>query len=192
MKNFTRLFAIAAISLSLSSCSTMNNLFKSKQETPLDYIKGGTELKIKNFFDGEIEAFAIKQDSSGKIISTFTAKIKGEWEGNKGVVKHNFIYANGSKDSRTWLITIDDSDGSFTAVGHDVATPANGKQIGNAAQSNYSLRIGSKAQKEIMNFEDRMYLVDDKSMIMISEFNNHKNKSSSGKIIYSLKKLIAE
>lgn len=188
MKNFTKIITATAIILSLSSCAMLQDLFKSKKVAELDYLDGANKMDMKKFFDGNIEAFAIKQDANGKIIATFTAKISGKWDDNKGVIQQNFLYSDGTKDSRTWLVTVD-TDGTFDAVGHNVSVPAKGKQIGNAAQSKYSLSLSSKAGKEEVNFEDKMYLVDENSMIMISDFGNQKSeKVASGKIIYSLKK----
>ena len=188
MKNFTKIIATTTIILSISSCAMIQDLFGSKKVADLDYLDGANKMDMKKFFDGNIEAFAIKQDTNGKIIATFTAKINGKWDDNKGVIQQNFLYSDGTKDSRTWLVTLD-TDGTFDAVGHNVSIPAKGKQIGNAAQSNYSLSLSSKTGKEEVNFEDKMYLVDENSMIMISNFGNKKSdKIASGKIIYSLKK----
>jgi hypothetical protein len=188
MKNFTKIITATTIILSLSSCAMIQDLLKPKKVVELDYLDGANKMDMKQFFDGNIEAFAIKQDANGKIIATFTAKINGKWEDNKGVIQQNFLYSDGAKDSRTWLVTLD-TDGTFEAVGHNVSVPAKGKQIGNAAQSNYSLNLSSKTGKEEVNFEDKMYLVDENSMIMISDFGNKKSeKVASGKIIYSLKK----
>ncbi len=107
------------------------------------------------------------------------------------MIQQNFTYSDGTKDSRTWLVTVD-SDGTFESIGHNVVAPAQGKQTGNAAQSLYSLMLGSKANKEEMNFEEKMYLVDEKSMIMIVNFDKKKaDKVSSGKMIFSLTKKIA-
>jgi hypothetical protein len=142
-------------------------------------------MDLKKFFSGEIEGFGIALDDNGKIIGTKIVKINGKWEENKGVVQYNFVYPNGNKDSRTWLITLHD-DGTFDAVGHNVAAPAEGQQNGNAARMNYSLVSTNKGQKTETRYEDKMYLVDEKSMIMNSTFSTR--FSASGKEIISLKK----
>ena len=174
MKNFSKIIAISAIALTLSSCAVFEGLVSKKEAPQLDYLDGANKMDLKKLFDGNLEGFAIKQDATGKIIKTFTAKINGKWEENKGVVQFNYIYGDGSKDNRTWLITVN-SDNTFDAVGHDVATAAKGKQIGNASQSIYSLMVGTKADKEEVNFEDKIYLVDEKSAIMISNFKGKKS-----------------
>lgn len=186
MKNFSKIFVAIFIASTLSSCAVIQNFLAPKAAPQLDYLDGATKMDIKKFFNGDLEGFAIKQDSNGKITSTLTTKINGKWDDNKGVIQQNFLYNDGTKDSRTWLVTVD-SDGTFDAVGHDVAVPAKGKQSGNAAQSLYSLTLGSKTGKEEVNFEERMYLVDEKSMIMIVNFDKKKSDpNSAGKIIFSL------
>jgi len=190
MKNFSKIITILVIALTLSSCAAFENLMSKKEAPQLDYLDGVNKMDLKKFFDGNIEGFAIKQDATGKIVSTFTVKINGKWEEGKGVVQFNYLYSDNSKDSRTWLITAN-SDNTFDAVGHDIATAAKGKQIGNAAQSIYSLMVGPKTDKEEVNFEDKMYLVDEKSVIMISNFRGTKSaKGTAGKIIFSLKKVV--
>ena len=88
----------------------------------MDYLEKGTKFDVKNFFNGDIEGFGILQDSDGKIKGTKTVKISSKWEGDKGVMQQNWISSDGTKESRTWLITLG-SDGLFSAVGHDVISP---------------------------------------------------------------------
>ncbi len=177
--------AILLLSL-LPSCAALNNFNKPSE---LDSISKGAKFDIKKFFEGDVEGFAIIQDSSGKIIDTEALKINGKWDGNKGVIQQNFVYASGNKDSRTWLITMDESGSTFSAIGHDIAAPAQGKQVGNAMQMIYALMLPGKMdkQKVKVNFEDKIYLVDDESAIMISNFAA--GFSSPSKSIISLKKV---
>ena len=187
MKNFIRTISLLAIIFTISSCS-----FNNKKDVPIDYLKGSVKLDVRKFFKGDLDAFAIKQDENGKIIDSYNLKVKGEWDGNKGILKQSFYYRDGTKDSRTWLITVN-SDGTFNAVGHDVSNSAKGKQVGNAAKSVYSLMLTKKGKKHEVNFEERMYLVDSKSMIMISNYKNKnvtsEEENASGKIITSFKKI---
>lgn len=184
---------VIAISL-LSSCAILqNHSNKQSYKAPEpDYLgEKATAADIKKFFNGEIESFAITQGKDGKIDGTYTAKISAKWDGNRGTIEQKFKYNDGSQESRTWLITLG-QDQTFTAVGHDIAVPSKGnKQIGNAIQMLYTLSLpfndadGKIVQKDV-SFEDMMYVVDDKSMIMIS--NVLRNNTRTGKIIASLRK----
>ena len=177
-----KIFSLVLLLSLLSSCSFLQGIQKPSE---LDYLDKTTKADIKKFFNGDVEGFAIVQDQNDKIIDTKTIKINGKWEDNKGVIQQSFVYSNGKKDSRTWLVTVEEN-GNFTAVGHDVAAPAEGKQIGNAIQMTYSLLLVGQKGKEETRLEDRIYLVDDKSAIMIS--SSRKNYISE-KSTFSLKKL---
>lgn len=177
-----KISSLVLFSLFLSSCAIING----QNSSQLDYLEKGAKFNIMEFFDGEVEGFAIVQDGSGKIIDTKSIKISGSWEENKGVIKNVYVLSNGSKDSRTWLVTAE--DGSFTAIGHDIVAPAQGKQAGNAMQMTYSLSLPGvvKGQKSKVNFDDKIYLIDGESAIMIS--NSSSGFGNSQKTIVSLKK----
>lgn len=188
-----RIYLAAIISsLILSSCANFQQK-KQYQAPELDYLtENTTNANIKDFFNGEVEAFAITQDKNGKINGSYTAEINGKWNDNRGTIEQSFVKNDGSKEYRTWLITLED-EGKFTAIGHDVASPGKGKQIGNAVQMLYTLSLeghdaeGFSTGKEDVKFEDTIYAVDENSMIMIS--NMIKGNNYVGKTIVSLKKL---
>lgn len=184
-KLFNLSLTVIAISL-LSSCTYLESLFPKKQVAELDSLESAPKIDIKKFFNGDIEGFAITQDSAGKIIGTVQVKMSGKWDENKGEIKQNFIYDGAIKDSRVWLITMN-SDGTFDAIGHDIAAPAEGKQIRNAARMIYTLNLLDQGVKQPVKFEDKMYLVDEKSMIEISSYS--KANGITGKTITSLKKI---
>lgn len=184
MKSLSRVVLLAATVSSLSSCALIEKYsYKPNEITSLEK---GPKFDVKNFFNGDLEVFAINQDNDGKITGTFTAKMNGKWDENKGVLQQSFTYDNGKKDSRTWLITAD-SDGTFNAVGHDVVTPVKGKQIGNAMQMLYSLSVKVDGVKQNSDREDNFYLVDDRSAIGIAFIR--KDGSAAGKSIISYKKV---
>jgi len=155
------------LSLNLVSCAALQGLNKKPLEQ-LDSLSNSNKMNIKNFFDGDLTAVGIRQDENDKIIGTYTAKINGKWDENKGVIKYNFSLGENKKDSRTWLLTLND-DGTFEGVGHEVSKTAQGSQSGNAMRMIYSLSVKKDAQKEEIKYEDKVYLVDEKSAIMISK-----------------------
>jgi len=194
MKNFSKISLIALTLVATSSCALVEKFMAPKPLPQIDYLEGAQKMDIKKFFDGDIAGFAIKQGENGKIIETQSITVSASWDENKGVIKKNAVANDGTKDIRTWLITVN-SDGTFDAVGHDVASPAKGKQIGNAAQSFYSLMVNDKSGREEVEFEERMYLVSDDQMMMITNFKRKKNSvakednRSFGKVITSFRKV---
>ncbi len=180
--------------ISSTSCALIRSFSEAKPLPQIDYLEKSQKMDFQKFFNGNLEGFAIKQGADGKIIETQTIKMSANWDENKGVIKKTSISNSGAKDIRTWLVTMND-DGTFEAIGHDVISAAKGKQIGNAAQSFYSLMIGEKNAKDEFLFEERMYLVGESEMMMITNFEKKKNKNSkpdnnsSGKIISSIRKI---
>ena len=156
---------LLTLALSLSSCALLE---KKVIVADLDYLNGSTKMDIKTFFNGDIKASGIVQNSNGKIIGTYIAKIEGNWDENKGVIKYNFTVGENKKDSRTWLITLNE-DGKFEGVGHGVVKTAQGNQIGNAMRMFYSLSVNKNGKKEEISYEDKIYLIDEKSAILISK-----------------------
>jgi len=186
MKYFFKL-AIAIIGLQFaSSCAQLDILLKGKKEiTPIDYLQNGSKINIKNFLNGDLEGFAIIQNADGKIESSFTVKSNGKWEENRGTVQYNYTFNGGKKDSRTWLITANEN-GDFGAIGHDFVETGQGSQVGNTARVNYSLMTNYKDVKQKIEYEDKFYLVDDNSAIIISTMSQ--GRQNLGKAIISLRK----
>lgn len=185
MKKFLSSLAIITCAISLSSCAYFQG---NKKVEELSFLEKAPKIDIRNFFKGDIEAFAITQDQNGKITNSYIAKMTGKWEDNKGVLQQNFVYEDGKKDSRTWLIDVSEDGLSFGAVGHDVIEPAQGRQLGNAMQMNYPLSFLREGVKQKINFEDNFYLVDSRSLIGTSLMR--KNGTIIGKSIISFKKVV--
>ena len=190
MKFLLKLLILVALLENIASCEFLSNVNSSKHKalTPVDYLEKSAKLDIKNFFNGELEVFAVVQDAGGKIESSYTSKVVGKWEEGRGNVQFNYLFNNGKKDSRTWLFTINDSSG-FSIIGHDFIESGNGRNQGNAAVINYSLNLnrGLGDKKQRVDFEDYLYLVDEKSAIIISSMKQ--DKKNVAKAIISLKKV---
>ncbi|HLD76952.1 MAG TPA: DUF3833 family protein [Rickettsiales bacterium] len=187
MKNISKIvIAVFAMNF-VVSCAFLEQFSQkqTKQLKPLNYLEKAPKVNIKNFLDGDLSGFAIIQDVNDKIENSFVVDVDGKWEGNKGTVRFNYVFNGGKKDSRTWLITVEDAE-NYTAIGHDFLSPAEGRQAGNTSQIIYTLRQIYKDKKEQIEFEDNLYLVDEDSAIIISEMRIGKTKL--GKAIISLKK----
>lgn len=186
IKTLSRILFSIIFLFTLSSCAALQNMISPKASfSEVNTVSSAGRIDIKNFFNGDLEGFAITKDQNDKITDVNTIKVEGSWEGNKGVIKKTYFYSTGKKDSRTWLVTVN-NDGTFDAVGHDVASPGRGRQIGNVAQMIYSLLVPENGVKSEVRFEDKMYMVDKNSMIMITSF---KKAYGSGTNITSLSKV---
>jgi hypothetical protein len=194
MKKLQKITILFLSILAASSCGLMRMKSIQPQQTKpqvLDYLEKGAKMDVRKFFNGDLEGFAILQNNEGKIIGAQTIKMSGKWEDDRGVLEQRFVDVDGKKDNRTWLIEVA-SDGVLTGVSHNISIPASGVQKGNAMRMGYALSLKNVSDensvKQDVKFEDRIYLIDDKSAIMISSFNNSGNV---GKYIISIKKMIS-
>lgn len=187
MKKILNLLILTFALQTISSCAYLENFAgqRNKAVPQIDYLSNGAKLNLKTFFNGELEAFAIVKDANDQIQSTYTTKMNGSWDENQGSVRHNSVYNNGKKDNRTWLITLSDN-GEYHVIGHDFVKEADGKQMGNSSLLNYSLKQNYQDKKQEIDFEDRLYLVNENSAIVISIARQGKTVIS--KSIISIKK----
>lgn len=162
MKKFLSSLLVVTCAFSLSSCAYFSTT--PKEPKAIAFLEKAPKVDIRNFFKGDIKGYAIIQDPTGKIINSYNSKMTGKWEDHKGVLQQSFVYNDGKRDSRTWLITVGD-DGTFNAVGHDVMDPAKGKQVGNVLQMDYSLGVMVEKQRQKMVYDDVFYMIDEHSMM---------------------------
>ncbi len=174
---FPRLVIVILASFSLASCS--NSLVKQ-------YANQNPKIDIKTYFNGDIESWGFVEDNDGKVTRRFTAKINGKWSGNKGIIQEEFVFNNGEKDGRTWMLTVDDAN-NFTAIAHDIIGVAKGTGYGNTISVNYLLTILEGKRKSNVNTKDMIYLIDDKSAISIAKMSRF--GFEKGKIITSYRKV---
>jgi hypothetical protein len=125
-------------------------------------------LDLMEYFDGEIEARGMFQDRSGQVIKRFNVAIKGSWAGNVGTLEEDFVYSDGTTDRRVWTITKIDEH-NYTGTAGDVIGEAKGEAFGNALRWRYVLALDVDGKTWHMDFDDWMFLVDDKVMLNRSE-----------------------
>jgi len=148
-----------------------------RDETPV--------LDLREYFDGEIEAHGMFQDRSGQVIKRFNVAIKGSWVGNVGTLEEDFVYSDGSTERRVWTITRIDEHNYIGTAG-DVVGEARGEAFGNALRWRYVLALEVDGKVWHMDFDDWMFLVDDKVMLNRSEMR--KFGFRVGEVILSFRK----
>jgi len=202
IKKTIKSFALLALLLNTASCETFRKidfrrmdprlLFGKKVyfDSKLDSLNNVQMLNIRFFFDGELEGHGIKRNNDGNIVDAQNIKIKSKWQGNKGTLQFDYYHDNQHLDSRTWLITLN-PNGTFEAIGHDIIGQAHGKHSGNASQIIYDLMLPDEYNRKIEHhFEDKIYLVDEKSAIMIKKVGKYYRPDSTW--IFSIKKISKE
>jgi Protein of unknown function (DUF3833) len=152
----TLLTATAAIgTLGLAGCAAVE---------PSAYAQEKPTLDLKTYFNGTIDAWGMFQDRSGKVIKRFTVVMRCTWNGNQGVLDEDFTYSDGTKQKRVWRLT-ETKPGTYTGKADDVVGEAIGIASGNALNWRYVLALPVDGTVYNVDFDDWMYLVDDKVMI---------------------------
>ena len=139
---------------------------------PADYAAEQPRLDLKAWFEGDITAHGIFTDRAGKVVRRFTVLMKCSWVGDDGVLDEDFTYSDGKKERRVWRLKKLSGAGAgsggvtrYTGVADDVAGVATGEAAGNAFRWNYTLRQPVDGSVYEVQFDDWMYLMNERVMI---------------------------
>lgn len=148
----------------LALCAILAGLAGCAAPTPTDYAAEKPVLDLKRYFDGTVTAHGIFTDRSGKVVRRFTVLMKCQWTGDDGVLDEAFTYSDGKTDRRVWKLK-KLPDGRYTGTADDVIGTAQGLAAGNAFQWKYTLRLPVDGKEYEVQFDDWMYLVDERVML---------------------------
>ena len=129
-----------------------------------DYAQERPLLELDRYFNGRILAHGIFQKRNGAVARRFTVVMDCHWEGNQGVLDEAFTYSDGSTERRIWRLT-KHADGRYTGRADDVVGEAQGQTSGNAFRWNYTLRLPVDGKEYEVQFDDWMFLVDDRVLL---------------------------
>ena len=129
-----------------------------------DYAQERPLLELDRYFTGRVLAHGIFQKRNGAVARRFTVVMDCHWEGNQGVLDEAFTYSDGSTERRIWRLT-KHADGRYTGRADDVVGEAQGQTSGNAFRWNYTLRLPVDGKEYEVQFDDWMFLVDDRVML---------------------------
>jgi hypothetical protein len=154
-----RLLATIAAVLLLGGCASVE-VADYRAERPL--------LDLRQFFSGQLEGWGMFQDRSGKVIKRFHVVIDAKWQGDTGTLDERFTWsdgpAGGNPERRVWTLT-DLGGGRYGGTAGDVVGVAAGEVAGNALRWRYVLALPVDGKVVEVDFDDWMYLVDDKVML---------------------------
>ena len=129
-----------------------------------DYAQERPLLELDRYFNGRVLAHGVFQKRGGEVARRFTVVMDCHWEGNQGVLDEAFTYSDGTTERRIWRLT-KHADGRYTGTAGDVAGDAQGQTSGNALRWNYTLRLPVDGKEYEVQFDDWMFLVDDRVML---------------------------
>ena len=156
MKRIKFIFALVA-SILLTSCST-NNM------KPIDFKDQKPRLIIEEYLSGNVKAWGILQNRSGKVTRQFSADLNGKWDGKQLILDEKFVWNDGEIQTRQWKINKIDEH-HYDGTAEDVVGTAKGYSYGPAFKFEYVLLVPVKGKEIKITFDDWIFKQDEKIAI---------------------------
>lgn len=150
--------------LALASASTALFLGGCASHNIAQYANEQPTLDLQQYFNGTLDAYGVFTDRSGAVVKRFTVLMQCTWTGDQGVLDEQFTYSDGTKQTRIWRLT-KTGNGRFVGRADDVVGDAQGESLGNAFHWTYTLRLPVDNSVYDVQFDDWMYLMNDKVML---------------------------
>lgn len=146
---------LAALTLAIAGCATPG-VEQYRAEQP--------SLDVRTYLDGTLDAWGMFQGRSGDVKRRFRVVIDARWQGDTGVLDEAFTWSDGSTSRRVWTLKRQ-PDGSLRGTADDVVGEAVGEVAGNALRWRYTLALPVDGRTYHVDFDDWMFLMDDKVML---------------------------
>ena len=155
--NFKSILLIISLLL-ITNCSN-NSAMK-----PEDFKGKEPRLIIEEYLSGNVKAWGVLQNRSGKVTRQFSADLNGKWDGNKLILDEKFNWDDGEIQNRQWQITKIDEN-NYEGTAGDVAGKAKGYSYGPAFKFEYVLLVPVKGKEIKITFDDWIFKQDDRVAI---------------------------
>ena len=150
-----KLILAAALSMGLAGCAA-TGVEQYRAEQPA--------LDLPTYMNGTLDAWGIFQGRSGEVKKRFHVVIDARWQGDTGLLDERFQWSDGTTSRRVWTLTRR-ADGTFRGKADDVVGEAIGEVAGNALRWRYVLALPVDGKVYHVDFDDWMFLMDDKVMM---------------------------
>ena len=150
------IFALIATIL-LTSCSGDNM-------KPTDFKDQKPRLIIEEYMSGNVKAWGILQNRSGKVTRQFSADLNGTWDGKQLILDEKFIWNDGEIQTRQWKINKIDKH-NYEGTAGDVVGTAKGYSYGPAFKFEYVLLVPVKGREMKITFDDWIFMQDERVAI---------------------------
>lgn len=135
-----------------------------------DYAGGEPAFRIEEYFAGNVRAWGIFQDRSGKLRRQFTVDIVGEVNGDEIVLTEDFVYRDRERSRRVWRIRKLDEH-RYEGRADDVVGVAEGAAYGQALNWRYHLSLEIEGRAWEFAFDDWMFLHEDGVLVNRAEMS---------------------
>ena len=141
------------VTILLTNCSG-NNM------KPIDFKDQKPRLIIEEYLSGNVKAWGILQNRSGKVTRQFSADLNGKWDGKQLVLDEKFIWNDGEIQTRQWKIDKIDEH-NYEGTAEDVVGKAKGYSYGPAFKFEYVLLVPVKGKEMKITFDDWIFMQDE-------------------------------
>ena len=153
-----RLFLLIVSLLFITSCSGKQSM------KPEDFKDKQPRLIIEDFMSGNVKAWGILQNRSGKVTRQFSADLNGKWDGKQLILDEKFNWSDGEVQTRQWKINKIDNH-NYEGTAEDVVGIAKGYSYGPAFKFEYVLLVPVKGKEIKITFDDWIFMQDEKVAI---------------------------
>ena len=144
--------------LFITSCSSNQSM------KPEDFKDQKPRLIIEEYLTGNIKAWGILQNRSGKVTRQFSAILNGKWDGKELILDETFNWDDGEIQKRQWKINKIDEH-HYEGTAGDVVGKAKGFSYGPAFKFEYVLLVPVKGKEMKITFDDWIFMQDEKVAI---------------------------
>ena len=142
----------------ITSCSN-NSAMK-----PEDFKNKEPRLIIEEYLAGNVKAWGVLQNRSGKVTRQFSAILNGKWDGKELILDETFNWDDGEVQKRQWKINKIDEH-NYEGTAGDVVGKAKGFSYGPAFKFEYVLLVPVKGKEMKITFDDWIFMQDEKVAI---------------------------
>ena len=122
-------------------------------------------LDLAEFFAGDSVAYGIFEDRFGNLRRQFRVNMTGTVEGDTLTLAEDFLYDDGERADRTWVIRRTGTDDrgivSYEGTAADVTGTARGRVAGNALNWEYDVVLNMSGSEVKVHFDDWIYRQDE-------------------------------
>ena len=127
-----------------------------------DFKNTGPKFVVKDYFNGELKAYGLVKDRSGKIIKSFKAKMIGSWdEDGVGTLDEYFVYNNGEKQRRVWTLIPSKNKNEYIGTASDIVGQGILKSNGNTVMIDYTMEVPYNDSTINIDVKDWLHLQED-------------------------------
>ena len=136
----------------------------AKNMKPTDFKDQKPRLIIEKYLSGNVKAWGVLQNRSGKVTRQFSADLNGTWDGKQLILKEKFNWDDGEVQDREWKINKID-DHNYEGTAGDVVGKAKGFSYGPAFKFEYVLLVPVKGKELKITFDDWIFKQDERVAI---------------------------